>query len=146
MFLLPFQLCCTPVQYSFISGANCLSKILLTSCSIFFHPSCLALRLTRLEKLVPAIPLMSMMVKGSHFLYLDKRWHSLVGYDVYWLAGWLLIWESKYLENNSSIRTENILSKWIIEHWIIEQKRMEQSRTESNNWKMNILINNSREN
>jgi hypothetical protein len=27
-------------------------------------------------------------------------------YDLYWLARWLLLWGSKYLEYNSSIRTE----------------------------------------
>ncbi len=47
--------------------------------------------------------------------------------------------EILYLEYNSSIRTENTLSKRIIEHSIIEQKQIEQNRTELNNWEINIL-------
>ncbi len=58
---------------------------------------------------------MSMMVIGSHFLYQDKRWRCLM-YDVYWLAGWLLLWGSKYWEYYSSIRTKNTLNIGMIEH------------------------------
>ncbi len=47
-------------------------------------------------------------------------------YDVYWLAGWLLIWGSKYLEYNSSIRT---LNNWVIEHWIVEQSKLNKTET-----------------
>jgi hypothetical protein len=53
-------------------------------------------------------------------------------YNVYWLARWLLLWGSKYLEYNSSIRTKNTLNKQIIEHWIIKQSDSNKSKTETN--------------
>ncbi len=53
-------------------------------------------------------------------------------YNVYWLAGWLLLWGLKYLEYNSCIRTENTLNKRIIKHWIIKQSESNKSKTEMN--------------
>ncbi len=60
-------------------------------------------------------------------------------YDVYWLARWLLIWGSKYLEYNSSVWAENNTEQ--TNNWI-KQSELNKNITE---WmKVEQLMNNNR--